>query len=226
MATPTVEYEAALKTTQFTDPGAALLERLREAMAAEEWPDERAASVRTNWRRLAEAVETLSYVPAPSPALAAALWRARQMQWIEPAHPDCPTIKYTATVARRLDELLVHRVAAAAYTCTSERGDLTPLYEHLGRAAAERGGELCFGHGDRGLADWPLPQRPGWRRIQNLVQDRHIGLLIVASADELVQPDQPREPGWEREIVEAWLSSCGIRLVCLDDRLPAGGDAR
>ncbi|MER5563755.1 hypothetical protein ABT071_34765 [Streptomyces sp. NPDC002506] len=226
MATPTVEYEAALKTTQFTDPGAALLERLREAMAAEEWPDERAASVRANRSRLAEAVETLSYVPSPSPALAAALWRARQMGRILPAHPDCPTIKYTASVARRLDELLVHRVAAAAYTSTSERGDLTPLYEHLRRAAAERGGELRFGFGDRGLADLPLPHRPGWRRIQNLVQDRQIGLLIVASTDELVSPDQPREPGWDREIIEAWLSSCGIRLVCLADPAPAGDDAR
>lgn len=225
MATPTIEYETALKG-EFADPGADLLERLSESLKATEWPAERAASVRTNRRRLAEAVETLSYVPSPSPALAVALWRARQMGRILPARPDCPTIKYTASLARRLSELLVHRVAAAAYTCTSEHGDLTLLYEHLGRASAERGGELRFGHGDRGLADWPLPHRPGWRRIQHLVQDRQIGLLIVASADELVPPYQPREPGWEREIVEAWLSSCGIRLVCLSDPAPAGGDAR
>ncbi|MGW2860996.1 hypothetical protein [Streptomyces sp. NPDC001205] len=225
MATPTVEYAAALQN-DFTHPDHPLLERLREAMAAEEWPDERATSVRANRSRLAEAVETLSYVPSPSPALAAALWRARQMGRILPAHPDCPTIKYAASLARRLDELLAHRVAAAAYTCTSERSDLTPLYEHLGRAAAERAGELRFGFGDRGLAALPLPHRPGWRRIQHLVQDRQIGLLIVASADELVSPDQPREPGWDRQNVEAWLSSCGIRLVCLADPAPAGDDAR
>ncbi|MYV95976.1 hypothetical protein [Streptomyces sp. SID1034] len=225
MATPTVEYTAALKS-DFSHPEHPLLERLREALIAEEWPDERAASVRVNRRRLSEAVETLSYVPSPTPALAEALWKARQMGRILPADPDCPTVKYTAAVARRLDELLAHRVAAAAYTCTSERGDLTPLYEHLGREAGERAGELRFGYGDRGMHALALPHRPGWRRVQNLVQDRLIGLLIVASADELVSSGQPQEPGWDRQIIEAWLGSCGIRLVCLDDRLPAGGDAR
>ncbi|MEU8963446.1 hypothetical protein AB0C89_17300 [Streptomyces sp. NPDC048491] len=226
MATPTDEYEAALKTTQFANPGATLLERLKEAMEAEEWPDERAVSVRANRRRLAEAVETLSYVPSPSAVLAAALWRARQMERILPAHPDCPTIKYAASVARRLDELLVHRVAAAAYTCASERGDMKPLYEHPGRAAGERAGELRVGYGYRAVQGVALPHRPGWRRIQRLVQDRQIGLLIVASADELVSAVQPQDPGWARQNIETWLSSCGIPPVCLNDRLPAGGYAR
>uniref|UniRef100_UPI003F4953A3 hypothetical protein n=1 Tax=Streptomyces sp. CA-136453 TaxID=3240050 RepID=UPI003F4953A3 len=225
MATPTVEYTAALKN-EFTDPGRDLLERLREAMTAEQWPDERAASVRTNRRRLSEAVETLSYVPSPSPALVHALWRARQIELILPLNPDCPTIKYTAAVARRLNDLLVHRVAVAAYTCTREHVDLDILFERMARASEDRAGSLQFAHGDRSLHDWPLSERPGWQRIQRHVQDRQIGMLIVGSADELVPAAQPHDPGWSRQMIEAWLRRCGIRLVCLADRLPAGGGAR
>ncbi|MFK0181696.1 hypothetical protein ACIQVR_37695 [Streptomyces xanthochromogenes] len=225
MATPTVEYTAALKS-DFSHPDHPLLERLREALTAEQWPDERAASVRVNRRRLAEAVETLSCVPSPSPVLAYALWRARQMELILPADPDCPTVKYTASLSRRLEELLVHRVAAAAYTCTRERVDLDTLLERMGRASEERAGSLRFAHGDRSLHDWPLSERPGWQRIQHHAQDRQIGLLIVGSADELVPPAQPRDPAWERQNIQAWLGNCGIRMVCLADCLPAGGGAR
>ena len=225
MATPTVEYTEALEK-EFADPGKVLLERVREALTAEQWPDERAASVRGNRRRLAEAVVTLSCVPSPSPALVYALWRARQMELILPADPDCPTVKYTASLSRRLNELLAHRVAAAAYTYTRERVDLDALFERMGRASEERAGSLQFAHGDRSLHDWPLSERPGWQRIQRHVQDRQIGLLIVGSAHELVPPTQPHDADWSREMIEAWLGSCGIRLVCLTDRLPAGGDAR
>ncbi|MEU3499510.1 hypothetical protein ABZ726_01650 [Streptomyces hundungensis] len=225
MATPTVEYRTAL-TREFARPDSALLERLKAMLTADEWPAERAATVRANRRRLFEAVRTLSFVPAPSPALVHALWRARQMQQILPAHPDVPREKYAAVLARRLDDLLLHRVAAAAYTCTAERVDTQPLFRRLAKAAEERAGELRFAHGDRALCDWPLPERPGWQRVQRLVQDRQIGMLIVDSADELVPPAQPHDPGWSRQMIEAWLKSCGIRLVCLADRLPAGGDAR
>ncbi|WP_167163199.1 hypothetical protein [Streptomyces sp. MBT27] len=225
MATPTVEYQAALDR-KFAPADVALLERLMESLTADEWPAERAASVRATRRRLFEAVRTLTYVPEPSPALARALWRAEQMRPILPLHPDAPRMKYAATLSRRLDDLLLHRVAAAAYTCTAERADLDPLYRRLADAAAERAGELQFAHGDRHLHDWPLSERPGWQRVQRLVQDRQIGMLLVDSADDLVPPAQPHDPGSSRLMIEAWLGSCGIRLVCLDDRLPAGGEAR
>ncbi|MFE9559046.1 hypothetical protein ACFYOD_37070 [Streptomyces sp. NPDC006703] len=225
MATPTVEYRAALHR-EFARADTALLERLKETLTADEWPPERAETVRTNRRRLFEAVRTLAYVPTPSPALVHALWRARQMQQILPADPDFPPVAYAAALARRLDDLLLHRVPAAAYTCTAERDDLDPLYRRLADAAAERAGELRVAHGDRHLHDWPLSERPGWLRVQRLVQDRQIGMLIVASADDLVPPIEPHDPGWSRQMIEAWLGSCGIRLVCLTDRLPAGGEAQ
>ncbi|MEU2956279.1 hypothetical protein [Streptomyces sp. SID1034] len=225
MATATVEYQAALDR-KFAPADIALLGRLKESLTADEWPAERAERVRATRRRLFEAVRTLAYVPEPSPALARALWRARQMRQILPAHPDAPRAKYAAALARRLDDLLLHRVPAAAYTCVAERVDLEPLYRRVAHAAAERAGELRFAHGDRHLYDWPLAERPGWQRVKRLVQDRQIGLLLVDSADGLVPPALPHDPGSIRLMVEAWLGSCGIRLVCLDDRLPAGGEAR
>ncbi|MCT9093490.1 hypothetical protein N4G70_32170 [Streptomyces sp. ASQP_92] len=225
MATPTVEYRAALNR-EFARADTALLERLKEMLTAEEWPAERAERVRADRRRLFEAVRTLAHVSDPSPALARALWRAQQMRQILPVHPDAPRVKYAAALARCVEELLRHRVPAAAYTCTAERVDLEPLYRRLADAAAERAGELRFAHGDRHLHDWPLSERPGWLRVQRLVQDRQIGMLIVDSADVLVPPAQLHDPGWGREMIEAWLGSCGIRLVCLAGRLPAGGDAR
>lgn len=225
MATPTVEYSAALHR-EFARADTALLERLRETLAAAEWPDERAAKVRAARRQLFDAVQTLALVPCPSPALVHALWRAQQMLLILPAHPDFPRPKYASAVSRRLDELLHHKVAAAAYTCVRERVNLDVLFHRMARAGEARAGSLRFAHADRSLHDWPLSERPGWKRIWRLVEERQIGMLLVSSTDDLVSPLQTGDPGWDRQNIEAWLTSWGIRLVCLDGRLPAGGDER
>ncbi|MFI6688341.1 hypothetical protein [Streptomyces sp. NPDC050485] len=224
MATPTVEYSVALHR-EFAPGGTALLERLRDSLAADKWPDERATRVRVTRTRLFEAVRTLALVPAPSPALAHALWRAQQMLLILPADPDFPRPKYADAVSSALDDLLPHRVAAAAYTCTRERVDLDVLLQRMARAGEERAGSLRFAHGDRSLHDWPLSERPGWKRIRRLVEARQIGMLLVDSTDDLVPPVETRDPGWDRQKFKAWLTSWGIRLVCLANAAPAGGDA-
>ncbi|MFE9573972.1 hypothetical protein ACFYMW_36505 [Streptomyces sp. NPDC006692] len=115
---------------------------------------------------------------------------------------------------------------AAAYTCTPKRIDLQDLHLRLTHAGEEHAGSLRFSHGDRTLHEWPLSHRPGWQRIQCLVADRQIGMLLVDSADDLVPPEETRDPGWDRQKIEAWLTSWGIRLVCLADADKAGGKAR
>ncbi len=156
-------------------------------LTAEEWPAERAERVRADRRRLFEAVRTLARSSDPSPALARALWRAQQMRQILPAHPDAPRAKYAAAWPGGWRSCCVTGCRPPRIRAWPSESTWSPCTGACGRRA-ERAGELRFAHGDRHLHDWPLSERPGWLRIQRLVQERQIGMLIVDSADDLVPP--------------------------------------
>ncbi|KOU50093.1 hypothetical protein [Streptomyces sp. WM6378] len=226
MTTLMTQHQPIGPPREFSPATTDLMKRLVAGLKAYETPAEFAERARITRRRLHEAVRTLALVPSPSPELVTAHWRARQMLLMYPADRNRPRPKYVAALSQRLTDLLVHRVAAAAYTCTPELHDLTYLHRRLVRAGEEHAGSVRVILDDRSLHEWPLSLRPGWKRVQRLVEDRQIGMLLVDSADALVPPEEIRDPGWDRQRIEARLASWGIRLVCLADADKAKGGAQ
>ncbi|MFC0844664.1 hypothetical protein ACFH04_13240 [Streptomyces noboritoensis] len=199
------------------DAFAALAESLRRHEAAD-----RVIEVREARARLRDWLRTLE-VAVPEQREAAAM--VRHVLALCPRDPDRPGRRYAQMLRGALERLESHRVAAAVYTCGREGGDLRPVHAGLERVARVHGGSVCWYHHDYALADLQLERRPGWQRVARLIQQRHIGLLAVPCADELIPVDSPvaAHPSYARQVCEEWAVRHRLRLVCLTDSGPLAG---
>lgn len=174
----------------------------------------RSAAMREDRQRIESLLRTLELKLDPPPEVATAVTQARQLLEMEPVDRTRPSSSYVRilrSLAMRVEAL---RVSAATYASAPEGVDVSSIHKRLGRTAEAHGGRVCWFHHDRGLSDWPLWDRPGWQRVQRLVQGRYITLLTVESAADLVPPMCVDEPQWGRSGLETWLHGWGIRLVC------------
>ncbi|MBD0742968.1 hypothetical protein [Streptomyces sp. CBMA152] len=202
-------------------PEAELLARIAEGLRPYEFAN-RVTEVRETRLRLRCRLRTLEVA---SPELEPVAAMTRQCLALCPRDPDHPSRRYVRTLRSVLERLESHRVAAAVYTCTPEGTALFPVHQRLEELARECGGSVCWYHQDHRLAEWPLADRPGWQRVGRLIQQRHIGLLAVASMEELIPPYSllTAHPQHARHAFEQWALAHQLRLVCLNDiAAPAG----
>uniref|UniRef100_A0AAU2V916 Uncharacterized protein n=1 Tax=Streptomyces sp. NBC_00003 TaxID=2903608 RepID=A0AAU2V916_9ACTN len=174
----------------------------------------RTDAMQADRHRIESLLRTLELRLDPPPELATAVAQARQLLEMEPVDHTRPSSSYVRILRGLATRVETLRVSAATYASAPEGADVAPVHERLGRTAEAHGGNVCWFHHDRGLSDWPLWDRPGWQRIQRLVQGRWITLLTVDSAADLVPPMCVGEPQWGRRGLETWLYGWGIRLVC------------
>ncbi|MFI6686630.1 hypothetical protein [Streptomyces sp. NPDC050485] len=185
----------------------------------------RASLVAVASARIRDLVRYLSFFPSHSAVDAKKLAMAQQFLKIRPARVHQPSMRYVKILLDVLDGLEAVRLPAAIYYCAGEADDRRAVDGKLYAAVGSHIGSVHWRRCDRGLFDWPLAERPEWRHIQRLIQQRWVALLAVASVDELVPRCCTGHPQWGSDGITEWLASWGIRLVCLADAEPAEGDA-
>ncbi|MEU1073651.1 MULTISPECIES: hypothetical protein [unclassified Streptomyces] len=186
----------------------------------------RTNAMREDRQRIESLLRTLELRLDPPPELAAAVAQARQLLEMEPIDRGRPSSSYVRILRSLTTRVEALRVSAATYTSAPQGADVKPIHARLGRTAEAHGGNVCWFHHDRGLSDWPLWERPGWQRLQRLIQGKWITLLTVESASDLVPPICVNEPQWGRRGLETWLYGWGIRLVCRTEADPEAGALR